>query len=92
MQFDDIKIGLEYEVNYVDKNYPCDCECHTNDGIIHIDACCSDRSYSGIARCYAKMNDPVEICYFLIGKYRTISLFPASVIRPYSVMDNTTTS
>jgi hypothetical protein len=39
-----------YYIDYIDPNYPCDCDCHTEENILHIDACCYDNSYHGIVQ------------------------------------------
>lgn len=51
MNIKDIKIGTIYLINYVDTSYPCNCECHTNNNILHCVPCCCDRSYHGLAKC-----------------------------------------
>lgn len=83
MNYQDIEVGQYYLINYKDTRYPCDCECHTNPDILHIVACCYDKSYYGTALCFYKMinEDKIEIVYFKIGEYRTLCLFPKSVIK-----------
>ena len=44
-------LGETYLISYTDLNYPCDCECHSNPNILHIMACCHDKSYYGPAKC-----------------------------------------
>jgi hypothetical protein len=56
-------VGKVYYVQYVDQNYPCDCPCHTDGGILHIAACCSDRSFSGLAKCVEVVNPEWYIFY-----------------------------
>lgn len=54
MKFEDIEIGKMYHINYVDVNYPCNCPCHTNKNVMHIEEYCFDRSYKGPALCVSK--------------------------------------
>lgn len=57
MRFEEIEIGEVYEINYVDANYPCDCDCHKpGRNVRHIVACCHDMSYRGPAICESKNN------------------------------------
>jgi hypothetical protein len=52
-----IELGETYYIEYKDTNYPCDCECHEpGSTILHITACCRDRSYKGLARCMRMYN------------------------------------
>lgn len=51
------KVGKKYYIRYIDPNYPCNCECHTNRYICHIMACCSDYSWSGVLRCMSPLHE-----------------------------------
>lgn len=64
------EIGKTYVINYVDRDYPCRCPCHSSNGMMrHIMACCRDRSYSGPAKC--------------IGRYQTCKLETIPFIEDY---------
>lgn len=43
-------IGKEYRIEFVDPDYPCRCPCHGDFAILHCFPCCSDSSFSGVAR------------------------------------------
>lgn len=77
------EIGHVYYVQYIDENYPCNCPCHRNDNILHIMACCSDRSYSGLAKCVEKI-DP-EWYVFHIQNYRYLKLHISSILEEVSL-------
>lgn len=46
------QFGLVYKalyfVEWKDRSYPCNCECHTNPFIMHCVACCDDQSYKKV--------------------------------------------
>jgi hypothetical protein len=80
MLFENITVSKVYEINYVDQNYPCKCECHTNNSIVHFMPCCFDHSYSGPAICIAK-DDEKELCAMAVSTIRYMVLHTSSVIR-----------
>lgn len=80
MNIKDIELGQNYLIMYADQNYPCGCDCHRLEGIKHIIACCSNRSYQGPAKCVDR--DPqMLLCVFQVGEHRMIRLTPQSVIK-----------
>jgi hypothetical protein len=73
------EVGKAYLVKYVDKNYPCDCDCHRSKNILHFEACCWDKSYSGPAKCIQKFDR--EFSLFEVSTFRKIKLHNDSVIK-----------
>jgi hypothetical protein len=75
-------VGNKYEVDYYDHSYPCDCECHTSHDILHIEACCYNMSYAGLAECFLKIDE--DWYGFKIPNGRRLKLHISSVIREVS--------
>ena len=74
-----IAVGNYYVINYVDKSYPCDCDCHTSKNILHIEPCCWDKSYSGKAKCLQKFDS--EYFLFEVSTFRKLKLHISSIIK-----------
>jgi hypothetical protein len=69
-----------YYIEYKDPNYPCSCECHTNNSIIHFDACCCDFSYKKVARYWGFVE--TKSCFIFIDPD------PKWISIPYSPFNN----
>ena len=54
--YSQIYTGQRFWVDWVDPNYPCDCECHRGTGVMHFMPCCYDSSWGGFAFCLAKID------------------------------------
>jgi len=66
-------------INYVDKEYPCDCECHTNKNVLHCVPCCYDGSYKGAGKCIAHFDDS-DFYLFKLKNGRNLKLHLYSVV------------
>lgn len=70
-------VGQSYQINYVDKSYPCDCECHTDKNILHFMPCCSDMSYKGPGK-FVAFDQDRELYVFEVGS-RVIGMLAENI-------------
>jgi len=70
--------GRVYDIFYVDKGYPCDCECHKEgSNVLHVVACCHDNSYRGAATLYGVKNG---VYIFLTSPTKFVSVSRLAIL------------
>jgi len=83
LSFNDIYSGEYYIIDFVDPNYPCDCECHTNPGMVHVITCCYDNGYKGPALCVGKNYETLQ-AVFLVNSHHFYIVHYTRVVDTYA--------